>query len=92
MYRDLRQNDAVIMTAGGFAMGNIGNTTTDQLEQQYRFKLLNCLASDHPILDAMKQQGRRQTVLCRIIPRAGHAQREKCRCLFSFQVFIVSIK
>ena len=49
--------DAVIMTAGGFAMGNIGNTTTDQLEQQYRLNFLTAWHLTAPILDVMKQQG-----------------------------------
>ncbi len=49
--------DAVIMTAGGFAMGHIGNTTTDLLEQQYRLNFLTAWHLTAPIFDIMKRQG-----------------------------------
>jgi NAD(P)-dependent dehydrogenase (short-subunit alcohol dehydrogenase family) len=49
--------DAVLMLAGGFAMGNIANTTAKELQQQLTLNFQTAFNIAGPIFRSMKQKG-----------------------------------
>lgn len=49
--------DTAVLTAGGFALGNLSNTDLKTLEAQYRLNFETAYTLARPIITQMKQQG-----------------------------------
>ncbi|MEN9447537.1 MAG: hypothetical protein RJA25_827 [Bacteroidota bacterium] len=50
--------DTVVLTAGGFAMGNINNTTIQDIQHQYKLNFETAYNLVRPVLAQMEQQGK----------------------------------
>ncbi|MCZ2140713.1 MAG: SDR family NAD(P)-dependent oxidoreductase [Bacteroidia bacterium] len=55
--KNVKTIDFALFTAGGFTMGNIENTSVENIEQQIQLNFFSAFTLSKPILNQMKKQG-----------------------------------